>query len=129
MTEEISMAELAAFVEASRKRFGDNPIEWGASIATIWMVGATEKLQQLGVIGGGNFKVIDGIELWDSIDKMRFYLLPPEALKISAKAFTEVTVDTSIQEEVANIIAIYYTESGREQLTKAALEYLFTSKP
>lgn len=59
---------------------------------------------------------------------MRLILLPPNVVGIAIQAMVEQAATEEIKDEVAKILAMYYTDSGRAAITRAGLEYLYSTK-
>lgn len=121
---EAEARELEAFLSAAEKLFGSNPTQLVGAISVVWMVGVTERLAQLGIVSGGVLKHPNGMDKWEQIDKFRFFLLPPNYVGVAIKAFVESASVPSIRDELAEMIAAYYTVSGRNAIVRSALERL-----
>lgn len=123
--DETNAEEVAKFIAESREKFGPDMSEYVAAISVIWIIGVMEKLTQLGLVGGGEFKKVEGIEMWAIIDKLRTLILPPPFIDTAIKAFVEATVEPHIRPCVSEMIAMYYSRLGRESLTRLGLELLY----
>lgn len=120
--------KLGEIITALRKKFGDDPTEFLGNASAIWIIGAFCRLSDLGVISGGRIAPPDGIELWERIDEVRLILLPPNVVGIAIGAMVEQAVTEEIRDEVAKILAMYYTDSGRAAITRAGLECLYSTR-
>jgi hypothetical protein len=113
-----------------KKRFGysrDNQTQ--AMIIMIWLVGVMQRLAGLGVISGGEMKEIDGIDQWDAIDQYRYRLIPPNILGGCLEGFTTIAAVEELREELARIIALYYTDKGRQEIISKSLNRIFLNSP
>lgn len=97
-----------------------------AAIYVIWLCGVMEQLGQLGITSGGKILAPEGIDQWHEIDKHRLELMDPRYLGHAIAAFVEEAAVGDIQLQLAQVLALYYTESGRELLQKQALDRLIT---
>lgn len=104
-------------------------VETHAMIVTIWLVGVTQRLANLGVISGGEMKEIVGMDQWPEIDKLRYMLIPPKVLGHCLVSFTKAAAIEPLQQELAELIAMYYTETGREEITTKSLDRIFLNSP
>lgn len=104
-------------------------VETHAMIITIWLVGVTQRLANLGVIRGGEMKEIAGMDQWPEIDKLRYMLIPPRVLGHCLVSFTKAAAIGPLQERLAELIAMYYTETGREEITTKSLDRIFLNSP
>lgn len=120
---EAEARELEALLSAAERLFGSNPTQLVGAISAVWMVGVTERLAQLGIVSGGVLRH-PGMDKWEQIDKFRFSLLPPNYVGVAIKAFVESASVPSIRDELAEMIAAYYTVSGRNAIVRSALEHL-----
>lgn len=124
---EASPERLAAFAKAAGARFGRDPIEFGAKLSLIWIVGAVERLVGLGVCGVINLVAIDGMDLWDEIDELRYLLLPPNIINLAIGAFANATSPPAIKDGIAKVLSLYYFDEDRERLTRASLEEIYNT--
>jgi hypothetical protein len=113
-----------------RERFSDrNDVEMQAMIVTIWLAGATKQLACLGAIGGGEIKEIDGLDQWDNIDKYRYRLIPPNLLDRCLVSFAEVAATEEVRIGVMKLLAMYYSDVGRQEITAESLNRIFMNSP
>lgn len=123
------MAEETAeqFIARARTIFKHkSEIDLRAIIHTIWMIGACERLGNLGILSGGRFIPIPGSEdEWDNIDRLRHELIPPNVLGMALVPFVKEAATEELWDELAEVIALYYIDSGRQVITASSLERLF----
>jgi hypothetical protein len=113
-----------------RERFSDrDDVEMQAMIVTIWLVGATKQLACLGIIGGGQIKEMDGLDQWDDIDKYRYRLIPPNLLNRCLVSFTEVAATKDVRIGLMKLLAAYYSDTGRQEITAESLNRIFLNSP
>ncbi len=113
-----------------QKRFNHSTdAETHATIITIWLAGVMQRLISLGVISGGKMKEVDGIDQWDEIDKHRYRLIPPNVLGYCLTGFVKVAAVKHLQEKLGELIAAYYTDAGRQQITAVSLDRIFLNSP
>lgn len=124
---EASPERLVAFAEAAGSRFGRDPIEFGAKLSLVWIVGAVERLVGLGVCGVVNLVAIDGMDLWDEIDELRYLLLPPDIIRLAIRSFVNVTTPPAIKDGITEMLSLYYFDDDRERLTRASLEEIYNT--
>ena len=113
-----------------KRRFGysrDNQTQ--AMIIMIWLVGVMQRLAGLGVISGGEMKEIDGLDQWDAIDQCRYKLIPPNMLGGCLEGFTRTAAVEELRDELARIIALYYTDKGRQEIISKSLNRIFLNSP
>lgn len=94
------------------------------AICVIWLCGVLRQFVQLGITGGGQMVDPPGAEYWEEIDCHRFHLLPPLELGYAIGAFVETVATEEIRSQLAEAMAVYYTESGRSQVIKSGLDRL-----
>ena len=117
-------------VDRLRKRFTglpDNDLQ--ALIIAIWLAGTMQQLACLGVIGGGKMKEMDGLDQWAEIDKHRYRLIPPNLLGHCLITFTEVAAIEELRPQPSELLAMYYTDTGRREITAKSLNRIFTNSP
>lgn len=102
----------------------------------LWCSGAADKLVSLGVLGvsspeSKSFMTEKGNEIWDNIDSNRLEMINPSALGAGLAGFVAgITKSTQSQgvielrHELAMLLAVYFLESGRNQIVRLALESL-----
>ena len=113
-----------------RKRFANSSgTEMQALIVAIWLAGATEQLACLGVIGGGKMKEMDGMDQWAEIDKHRYRLIPPNLLGYCLISFAKVVATEELRAQVSGLIAMYYTDAGRQEIAAKALDRIYANSP
>ena len=113
-----------------RERFSDlDDAEMQAMIVTIWLIGATKQLACLGIIGGGQIKEMDGLDQWDDIDKYRYRLIPPNLLNCCLARFTEVASTKDVRIGLMKLLAMYYSDTGRQRITAESLNRIFLDSP
>lgn len=123
MTEETA----EQFIARARTIFKhESEVELRAIIHTIWMIGACERLGNLGILSGGQFIPIAGSEdEWDNIDRLRHELIPPAILGMTLVPFVKEAATEELQDKLAEVIALYYLDSGRQKMATLSLERLF----
>lgn len=123
------MAEETAeqFIARARTIFKhESEIELRAIIHAIWMIGACERLGSLGILFGGRFNQIAGSEdEWDNIDRLRHELIPPNVLGMALVPFVREAATEELRDGLAEVIALYYLDSGRQIMAASSLERLF----
>lgn len=113
-----------------RKRFNHSTdAETHAVIITIWLVGVMQQLISLGVVSGGEMKEIDGIDQWAEIDRHRYRLIPPNVLGHCLIGFTKAAAAEHLREKLAELIATYYTDMGRQEIAAISLNRIFLNSP
>ena len=113
-----------------RERFsGRTDVEMQALIVTIWLAGSTQQLACLGVISGGKMKEIDGIDQWAEIDKHRYRLIPPNLLGHCLVSFAEVAAIKELRAQLSELLTMYYTDVGRQEIATRSLNRIFTNSP
>lgn len=102
----------------------------------LWCSGAADKLVSLGVLGvsspeSKSFMTEKGNEIWDNIDSNRLEMINPSALGAGLAGFVTGITKSSQQQginefrhELAMTLALYFVESGRNQIVRLALENL-----
>lgn len=114
------------FANYLQKRFNySTAAETCATIVIIWLVGALLRLANLGLVGGGEIKKMDGLDQWEEIDEHRFKLIPPNMLKQCLASFTKVAAARHLQEDFAQLIAMYYTDTGRQEIAAKSFDRIF----
>lgn len=126
--DDVPWAKLGQLVGKLRQKYGSDPVEFQGRLSVAWMAGTLLRLSDLGVISDGCIGMPDGIELWNEIDEMRFFLLPPPVISCAIRAFVEEAAIKSDRQEIAAVLSAYYTESGRLAVEKAGLEYLYSTR-
>lgn len=123
MTEETA----GQFIARARTIFKhESEVELRAIIHTIWMIGVCERLANLGILSGGQFIPIAGSEdEWDNIDRLRHELIPPAILGMALVPFVKEAATKELQDKLAEVIALYYLDSGRQKMATLSLERLF----
>lgn len=94
------------------------------AICVIWLCGVLRQFVQLGIIGGGQMVDPPGSKYWEEIDCHRFHLLPPLELGYAIGTFVQTVATEEIRSQLAEAMAVYYTESGRSQVIKSGLDRL-----
>jgi len=114
------------FANYLQKRFNHSTAaETYALIITIWLVGTLLRLVNLGIVSGGEIKKLDGLDQWEEIDEHRFKLIPPNMLGQCLASFTKVTATRHLQEDLAQLIAMYYTDTGRQEIATRSFDRIF----
>lgn len=118
------------FAKYLRERFNrPTDAETHAIIITVWLIGVTQRLACLGAVSGGEMKEMDGLDQWDEIDRHRFTLIPPRVLGRCLVSFVEAAAQEELQEGLARLIAMYYTETGRQEIATYSFNRLFLNSP
>ncbi len=113
-----------------RERFANlSSTEMQALIVTIWLAGATQQLACLGVIGGGKMKEMDGMDQWAEIDKHRYRLIPPNLLGHCLISFTQVAAVKELRTQLSEVLAMYYTDAGRQEIAARAFDRTYVNSP
>lgn len=104
-------------------------VETYAIVIAIWLVGVVQRLTHLGVISGGEMKEIDGLDEWAEIDEHRYTIIPPKVLGRCLASFVKAAAIEKLQEELAQVIAMYYTDVGRREITAKSLDRILLNSP
>lgn len=113
-----------------RERFNNlSNTEIQALIITIWLAGSTQQLACLGVISGGKIKEMDGMDQWAEIDKHRYRLIPPNLLGHCLISFTEIAAVKELRAQLSEVLAMYYTDAGRQEIAAKSFDRIFTNSP
>ena len=126
-TEPMTEETAEQFIARARTIFKhESEVELRAIIHTIWMIGACERLGNLGILSGGQFISIAGSEdEWDNIDRLRHELIPPTMLGMALAPFVKEAATEELRDKLAEVIALYYLDSGRQKMAALSLERLF----
>ena len=126
MTSETPEQVVAHFQE----RFGPPTyVELHAVIVLIWLAGATQQLACLGVIGGGKMREVEGLDKWADIDRHRYRLIPPNLLGHCRIGFAEAAATEDLRKGLAELITMYYTDTGRQEIATKAFDRIFLNSP
>jgi len=103
----------------------------------LWCSGAADKLVSLGVLGvsssegRSSFMTEKGNEVWVNIDSNRLEMIDPGALGAGIAGFVAGITESNqsqgvieFRHELAMLLALYFVESGRNQIVRLALENL-----